>query len=49
MDNKENRDKVLANDKDIARQVPGILTDRIIAPKTQELRNEELFFRMMNE
>jgi hypothetical protein len=41
----ENREKVLANDKDIARQVPGLLLDRTGVAKPQELRNEELFYR----
>jgi len=44
----ENRKQVLANDKDIARQVPGILLDHTGVKKPQELRNEELFYRAMN-
>jgi hypothetical protein len=45
MKSKENQKKVLANDKDIARQVPGILLDKTGVKKPQELRNEELFYR----
>jgi len=41
----QNRKEVLANDKDIARQVPLILTDRTGVAKPQALRNEELFYR----
>lgn len=41
----QNRKEVLANDKDIVRQVPGILLDRTGVQKPQELRNEELFYR----
>jgi len=46
--NDNNREQVLANDKDIVRQVPLILTDRTGVQKPQELRNEELFFRAIN-
>jgi|GEM_PF-4851138 len=45
MTSDQNRKEVLANDKDIARQVPLILTDRTGVAKPQELRNEELFYR----
>jgi hypothetical protein len=45
MNPEQNRKEVLANDKDIARQVPLILTDRVGVAKPQELRNEELFYR----
>lgn len=45
MSDDQNRKEVLANDKDIARQVPGILLDRTGVAKPQELRNEELFYR----
>lgn len=45
MNETENRKEVLANDKDIARQVPLILTDRTGVAKPQALRNEELFYR----
>jgi hypothetical protein len=41
----ENKAKVLANDNDIKRQVPGILLDHTGIEKPQELRNEELFYR----
>ncbi len=41
----ENKAKVLANDNDIVRQVPGILQDHTGVAKPQELRNEELFYR----
>jgi len=41
----QNRKEVLANDKDITRQVPLILTDKTGVVKPQELRNEELFYR----
>jgi len=41
----QNRKEVLSNDKDIVRQVPGILTDKTGVAKPQELRNEELFYR----
>lgn len=44
----ENKRAVLANDKDIVRQVPGILLDHTGVKKPQELRNEELFFRAIN-
>lgn len=46
--NENNRSQVLANDKDIARQVPGLLLDRVGVVKPQELRNEELFYRAVN-
>lgn len=45
----QNRKEVLANDKDIVRQVPGILTDKTGVVKPQELRNEELFYRAINK
>jgi uncharacterized UBP type Zn finger protein len=41
----QNKKAVLANDKDIKRQVSGILQDHTGVKKPQELRNEELFFR----
>lgn len=41
----ENKNKVLTNDKAIARQVPGILQDHLDVQKPQALRNEELFYR----
>lgn len=44
-----NKDQVLANDKDIVRQVPGILQDHTGVKKPQALRNEELFFRANNK
>lgn len=44
----ENRKKVLENDNDIKRQVPGILLDHTGIEKPQELRNEELFYRATN-
>lgn len=44
----ENREAVLRNDNDIARQVPGILQDRLGVKKPQELRNQELFYRATN-
>lgn len=47
MNDIQNRKEVLANDKDIARQVPLILTDRTGVDKQQALRNEELFYRMV--
>lgn len=45
----QNRKEVLANDKDIARQVKGILTDKTGVAKPQELRNEELFYRAIGK
>lgn len=45
MKTNNNREKVLANDKDIPRQIPLILTDKTGVKKPQELRNEELFYR----
>ena len=45
MTSDENKRAVLANDKDIKRQVPGILQDHTGVAKPQELRNEELFYR----
>lgn len=45
MNKEENRREVLANDKDIKRQVPGILQDHLGIKKPQALRNEELFYR----
>lgn len=45
MDRQENRKKVLHNDNDIKRQVPGILEDFVGIKKPQELRNQELFYR----
>lgn len=49
MDSEQNRKEVLANDKDIARQVPGILLDRTGVAKPQALRNEELFYRAIGK
>jgi hypothetical protein len=48
MNEEQNKREVLANDKDIVRQVPGILQDKTGIVKPQELRNEELFFRANN-
>lgn len=48
MDTKSNREKVIANDNDIKRQVPGILLDKTGVNKPQELRNQELFYRAIN-
>lgn len=48
MNDDQNRKEVLANDKDIARQVPGILQDHLGVNKPQELRNQELFYRANN-
>jgi len=49
MDSKEqNRKEVLKNDKDIARQVPGLLQDKLGTNKPQELRNQELYYRAIN-
>ena len=45
MNQDQNKREVLANDKDIVRQVPGILEDHLGVNKPQELRNEELFYR----
>ena len=44
-----NKQQVLANDKDIVRQVPGILQDHTGIEKPQELRNEELFYRAIGK
>lgn len=48
MNSNENKREVLANDKDIVRQVPGILEDHLGVNKPQALRNEELFYRAIN-
>lgn len=48
MSPEENKAKVLANDNDIKRQVPGILQDHLGVAKPQELRNQELFYRAIN-
>jgi hypothetical protein len=45
MDAKENRQKVIENDNDIKRQVPGILQDHTGIKKPQWLRDQELFYR----
>lgn len=45
MEPNQNRKEVLANDKDIARQVPLILLDHTGVAKPQACRNEELFYR----
>lgn len=45
MNQNENKQKVLANDNDIKRQIPGILLYHTGVKKPQELRNEELFYR----
>jgi hypothetical protein len=42
---KENRQKVIENDNDIVRQVPGILQDHTGIKKPQWLRDQELFYR----
>lgn len=44
----ENRNAVIKNDNDIARQVPGVLLDYVGVNKPQELRNQELFYRATN-
>ena len=44
----DNDRKVMQNDNDLQRQVPGILTDHTGVKKPQELRDEELFFRATN-
>jgi hypothetical protein len=43
-----NKKKVIENDNDIKRQVPGILEDHTGIKKPQELRNQELFYRATN-
>lgn len=48
MNEPQSKREVLANDKDIVRQVPGILQDHLGVKKPQELRNEELFYRANN-
>ena len=45
MSPEENRRKVLENDYDIRRQVPGILQDHLGVKKPEELRNQELYYR----
>jgi len=45
MSPEENKRKVLENDYDIRRQIPGILQDHLGVKKPNELRNEELFYR----
>ena len=44
----DNLKEVLANDNDIKRQVPGILTDKTGVKKPEALRDEELFYRANN-
>ncbi len=44
----ENKEKVLENDKDIRRQVPGILLDKTGINLPEELRNQQLFYRAIN-
>lgn len=41
----ENKRKVIANDNDIKRQVPGILNDHTGVKKPDALRDQELFYR----
>lgn len=46
-----NKEKVLANDRDIERQVPGILQDTLRVQDTKKIeanRPEELFYRAIN-
>jgi hypothetical protein len=45
MNPKENRQKVIKNDNDIKRQVPGILQDHVGIEKPKWLRDQELFYR----
>lgn len=49
MNETENKREVLANDKNIAMQVPGVLLDPTEfhpgLKKPQDTRNEELFYR----
>lgn len=45
MNPKENKRKVLENDKDIMRQTKMIQEDYLGIKKPQALRNEELFYR----
>jgi hypothetical protein len=45
MNKDQNKQKVLANDNDIKRQVPGILNDKLGVKKPVELRHAELFYR----
>lgn len=44
----DNKRKVIENDNDIKRQVPGILLDKTGIEKPEELRNQELFYRAIN-
>ncbi len=41
----ENKRKVIENDNDIKRQVPGILLDKTGIKKPDALRDQELFYR----
>lgn len=49
MNPQENKDKVIANDNDIKRQIPGITTTKEKSEKSNEVKNEELFFRATNK
>jgi hypothetical protein len=44
----ENRKEVIQNDRDIHRQVPGILNDHLGTQKPEALRNQELYYRAIN-
>lgn len=44
----QNRKDVISNDKDIIRQVPGILNDHLGTQKPEALRNQELYYRAIN-
>jgi hypothetical protein len=48
MESDQNRKEVIANDNDIKRQVPGILTQKEKKEPPSELKNEELFYRAIN-
>ncbi len=49
MNKGQNREKVIVNDNDIKRQVPGITTECEKKEKPNQNLDQELFFRVMNK
>jgi hypothetical protein len=43
-----NRKKVIENDNDIKRQIPGILTEKDKKEIPNQLKKQELFYRSIN-
>lgn len=44
----ENKTAVIANDNDLKRQIPGVTTQKDKQEMPTELKNEELYYRVIN-